>query len=136
MIQRDYGNLIKQKLSQYLNLIVSIIVLMLLFAIVFALIKETYILFSVHLSHENPSLLIAQVLFIIIHVELFAILINYFIDGKIMVQNVIELGIISVVREIMLTAFQVTVDRLFAISFLLLVLGLVFLMERWFLVKK
>ncbi|MBI3353704.1 MAG: phosphate-starvation-inducible PsiE family protein [Nitrospirae bacterium] len=136
MIQRKYDNLIKQKLSQYLNLIVNIMILMLLFAIVFALIKETYTLFSVHLLHENPSLIIAQILFTIIHVELFAILINYFIDGKIMVQNVIELGIISVVREIMLTAYQVTVDRLFAISFLLLVLGVVFLMEKYFLVKK
>ncbi|MFM7088219.1 MAG: phosphate-starvation-inducible PsiE family protein [Candidatus Paceibacterota bacterium] len=110
----------------------DLIILGLVVALVAAIFHKFFILFSAELWSGGIKLVITEVLFILILVELFTIMTAYLESGRIKVQRIVEVGIISIIREVMFLAFEISALHILALSALLLVFGFLFAVERFF----
>jgi uncharacterized membrane protein (DUF373 family) len=93
------------------------------------IIRQFYLLLAVHLLSDIKTT-IDIVLFIFILIELIIILFEYITKGNIKVENIIEVGIISVVREVMFHSLDMDPVRIFSLAGILLVFGGIFYIEK------
>lgn len=121
---------------RWLSRLFDAIIISLIVAIVMAIIMKLFILFSAEIWVGGVRLVITEVLFILILVELFTIMTSYLESGKIKVQRIVEVGIISIIREVMFLAFEISPIQVLALSGLLLVFGLLFAVEKFFSPKE
>lgn len=106
------------------------LVLYLLIIIIFIIIiRQFYLLLGVHLFSDIKTS-IDIVLFIFILIELIIILFEYITKGNIKVENIVEVGIISVVREVMFHSLDMDPFRMLSFAAILLVFGGIFYIEK------
>lgn len=110
----------------------DVIITLLMVALVTTIGAKLFVLFTNDLWVGGVQLVITEILFVLILVELFTILTSYLESGKIKVQRIVEVGIISIIREVMFVVFEISAMQIFALSGLLLVFALLFAVERYF----
>ena len=123
---------IDDKLLGILDIVLHILLFLLIVALLVAILFELKTLFFVHLFNGNISVIIDHILFAFILVELFTILYSYLKKHYIKVERVVEVGIISLVRDLIFTVTEIESTKIYAISVTLLVLGGIFFVEKHF----
>jgi len=124
-----------EKLLKSFKGVFNLLVVLLIFGLLAIILRELYSLFG-DIFSAKISVLINSVLFIFILVELFTILLAYLRSGEIKVEKIVEVGIISIVRDSIFHIFETEPARIYGISALLLVFGLIFFIERKFSYNK
>ncbi len=113
-------------LRKYLELVQDIIVLGLCAALFIAMLVKLFHLGKSLLSGTDFSLVIADILFILVLIELFRLLIIYLEEHRISVATMVEVGIVATLREVILTgAMQVDWRQMLVLSAFLLTLAVV-----------
>ena len=106
-----------------------LVVILLIVALFATIIYEIYVIF-VTIAGGDITHTIDGILFAFILVELFTILYTYLVKHYIKVERVIEVGIISIVREIIFKHLEMGTDMVYATATLLIALGVLFLIEK------
>jgi uncharacterized membrane protein (DUF373 family) len=115
-----------RSLRKYLELVQDIIVLGLCAALFIAMLVKLFHLGKSLLSGTDFSLVIADILFILVLIELFRLLIIYLEEHRISVATMVEVGIVTTLREVILTgAMQVDWRQMLVLSAFLLTLAVV-----------
>ena len=114
------------KLSRKGLEILFYLLVLILFVII---IRQFYDLVTMTLFGDIKNTVDA-VLFIFILIELQIILFEYILKGFIKVESIIEVGIISLVRETIFHILDMTPLRIFSLAAVLLVFGGIFYIER------
>jgi uncharacterized membrane protein (DUF373 family) len=113
-------------LRKYLELIQDIIVLGLCAALFIAMLIKLFHLGNALLTGTDFSAVIADILFILVLMELFRLLIIYLEEHRISVATMVEVGIVATLREVILRgALQVDWRQMLVLSAFLLTLGVV-----------
>jgi len=122
---------IEQKLLPILKTTGNIIILLLILALFFTIIYKLYILFFIDLLKGDFQSIVNDLLLTLILIELFTILYSYLIKHYIKVERVIELGIISLVREMLFKVNEFDNGKIYAVSVLLVSFGVIFFIEKY-----
>jgi uncharacterized membrane protein (DUF373 family) len=113
-------------LRKYLELVQDVIVLGLCAALFIAMVVKLFHLAKSLLSGTDFSAVIADILFILVLIELFRLLIIYLEEHRISVATMVEVGIVATLREVILTgAMQVEWRQMLVLSAFLLTLAVV-----------
>jgi uncharacterized membrane protein (DUF373 family) len=111
-------------LRKYLELIQDIIVLGLCAALFIAMLIKLFHLGNALLTGTDFSAVIADIMFILVLMELFRLLIIYLEEHRILVATMVEVGIVATLREVILRgAIQVDWRQMIVLSAFLLTLG-------------
>lgn len=110
---------------KYLELVQDVIVLGLCAALFVAMLIKLFHLGQVLLRDTDFSAVIADILFILVLIELFRLLIIYLEEHRISVSTMVEVGIVSTLREVILKgAMEVDWRRMLVLCAFILTLGL------------
>jgi uncharacterized membrane protein (DUF373 family) len=110
---------------KYLELIQDVIVLGLCAALFIAMMIKLFHLGQVLLRDTDFSAVIADILFILVLIELYRLLIIYLDEHRISVSTMVEVGIVSTLREVILTgAMEVDWRQMLVMCAFILTLGL------------
>ena len=113
-------------LRKYLELVQDFIVLGLCAALFVAMLVKLFHLGKSLLSGTDFSAVIADILFILVLIELFRLLIIYLEEHRISVATMVEVGIVATLREVILMgAMQVEWRQMLVLSVFLLTLAVV-----------
>lgn len=113
-------------LRKYLELVQDVIVLGLCAALFIAMVIKLFHLGKSLLGGTDFSAVIADILFILVLIELFRLLIIYLEEHRISVSTMVEVGIVATLREVILTgAMQVDWRQMLVLSAFLLTLAVV-----------
>jgi len=113
-------------LRKYLERVQDVIVLGLCAALFMAMLVKLFHLGKSLLSGTDFSAVIADILFILVLIELFRLLIIYLEEHRISVATMVEVGIVATLREVILTgAMQVDWRQMLVLSAFLLTLAVV-----------
>ena len=113
-------------LRKYLELVQDVIVLGLCAALFIAMAVKLFHLGKSLLSGTDFSAVIADILFILVLIELFRLLVIYLEEHRISVATMVEVGIVATVREVILTgAMQVDWRQMLVLCAFLLTLAVV-----------
>jgi uncharacterized membrane protein (DUF373 family) len=115
-----------------LKYISNVIIIILMIALVVTIFYKLYILFFIDISSGQFHDIINDLLFTLILIELFTILYSYLLKYYIKVERVVELGMISIVREMLFKINDVEVSRIYAVSVLLISFGILFVVEKYY----
>jgi uncharacterized membrane protein (DUF373 family) len=110
----------------------NILIYFLIIALLIIIIKELYYLFASTIWNGDVKIAIDMILFIFILIEIFTILIAYLKTEFIKVERIVEVGIISLVRDLIFHATTMEPTRTYGLSAILLVFGLLFFIEKYF----
>lgn len=124
----DFKN---EKLLKSFKGIFNLLVILLIIGLLIIILRELYNLFTGVFS-AKISVIINGVLFIFILIELFTILTSYLQFEHIKVERIVEVGIISIVRDTIFHAFELEPAKMYGLSALLLVFGVLFFVEKKF----
>lgn len=119
-------------LVSFFGKVFKVLVVFLIIALLVIIIRDLFFLFAHDLPYEKMSYVIGQILFILILLELFTILITYLKTEFIKVERVVEVGIISIIREIIFHVLDIDVSRMYGLSALLVVFGIIFFVEKYY----
>lgn len=109
---------------RFLELIQDFIVLGLCAALFVAMIIKLIHLARVLLGSTDFSAVIADILFILVLIELFRLLIIYLAQHRISVSTMVEVGIVSTLREVILMgALQIAWQQMLVLCAFILTLG-------------
>ncbi|HYD03619.1 MAG TPA: phosphate-starvation-inducible PsiE family protein [Alphaproteobacteria bacterium] len=120
-----------KKILEFLETTGNVIILALIVALVIAMGYKLYTIFFIDFFQGEFSTFIDNMLLILIMMELFSLLYVYLLNHHIKVERVIELGIISIVREMLFKVHEFESGKIYAVSVLLVALGLIFFIERY-----
>lgn len=113
-------------LRRYLELVQDVIVLGLCAALFIAMAVKLFHLGKSLLSGTDFSAVIADILFILVLIELFRLLVIYLEKHRISVATMVEVGIVATLREVILTgAMQVDWRHMLVLCAFLLTLAVV-----------
>jgi uncharacterized membrane protein (DUF373 family) len=113
-------------LRRYLELVQDVIVLGLCAALFIAMAVKLLHLGKSLLSGTDFSAVIADILFILVLIELFRLLVIYLEEHRISVATMVEVGIVATLREVILTgAMQVDWRQMLVLCAFLLTLAVV-----------
>ena len=113
-------------LRKYLEFVQDVIVLGLCAALFIAMLIKLFHLAKTLLGGTDFSAVIADILFILVLIELFRLLIIYLQEHRISVATMVEVGIVATLREVILTgAMQVDWRQMLVLSAFLLTLAIV-----------
>jgi uncharacterized membrane protein (DUF373 family) len=114
------------KLRKYLEVVQDIIVLCLCATLFIAMLLKLYDLGQALLRGTDFSAVVADILFILVLIELFRLLVIYLEAHRISVSTMVEVGIVSTLREVILKgALQVDWRQLLVLCAFILTLGIV-----------
>lgn len=122
----------EKKVLSFLSLVLDVLTFLLIVALLIFIVKEIFDLFSGLGLNFDIKEKIEIMLFALILVELFTILFFYLKEHRIKVDRIIEVGIISLVRDVIFKFNEFEVTRLFALAAVLIVLGGLFFIEKYF----
>jgi uncharacterized membrane protein (DUF373 family) len=115
-----------QRLRKYLELVQDMIVLGLCAALFIAMLIKLFHLAQALMGSTDFSVVIADILFILVLIELFRLLIIYLEKHRISVSTMVEVGIVSTLREVILKgALQVDWRQMLVMCAFILTLGVV-----------
>lgn len=113
-------------LRKYLELVQDMIVLCLCAALFIAMLVKLFHLGQSLLRGTDFSEVIADILFILVLIELYRLLIIYLQEHRISVSTMVEVGIVSTLREVILKgALQIDWRQMLVLCAFILTLGLV-----------
>ena len=113
-------------LRKYLELVQDIIVLGLCVVLFMAMLIKLFHLGQSLLGGTDFSAVIADILFILVLIELFRLLLIYLEEHRVLVSTMVEVGIVATLREVMLRgALQVDWRKMLVLCAFILTLGLV-----------
>jgi uncharacterized membrane protein (DUF373 family) len=113
-------------LRKYLELVQDFIVLGLCAALFIAMLIKLFHLGKSLIGGTDFSAVVADILFILVLIELFRLLIIYLEEHRISVATMVEVGIVATLREVILTgAMQVDWRQMLVISAFILTLSVV-----------
>ena len=113
-------------LRTYLEFVQDIIVLGLCVALFIAMLIKLFHLGRSMLAGTDFSLVIADILFILVLIELFRLLLIYLEEHRVSVATMVEVGIVATLREVLLKgAMQVDWRQLLVLCAFILTLGVV-----------
>src|SRR5882757_7221614 len=114
------------RLRKYLEYVQDVIVLGLCAVLFIAMLTKLFHLGQMLLSGTDFSAVIADILFILVLIELFRLLIIYLEEHRISVATMVEVGIVATLREVILTgAMQIEWRQMLVLSAFLLTLAVV-----------
>lgn len=119
-----------QRVLSTIEGVAKIITLFLVLAILVVVINKLYVLFFFEIFKMEFSHIIESILSIFILVKSFNIIFYYFKHGVIIIGRVIEIGIIAIIQETIFKLFIIEPHKMYAIAALLLVLGILFFIDR------
>lgn len=113
-------------LRRYLEVVQDVIVLGLCAALFIAMLIKLFHLGKSLIGGTDFSAVVADILFILVLIELFRLLIIYLEEHRISVATMVEVGIVATLREVILTgAMQVDWRQMLVISAFILTLSVV-----------
>jgi uncharacterized membrane protein (DUF373 family) len=113
-------------LRKYLELVQDLIVLGLCAALFVAMLVKLFHLGQVLVRDTDFAAVIADILFIIVRIELFRLLIIYLEEHRVSVSTMVEVGIVSTLREVILKgAMEVDWRQMLVMCAFILTLGVV-----------
>ena len=113
-------------LRKYLELVQDVIVLGLCAALFVAMLIKLFHLGKSLLGGTDFSAVIADILFILVLIELFRLLIIYLEEHRVSVATMVEVGIVATLREVILKgAMQIEWRQMLVLCAFLLTLGVV-----------
>lgn len=121
-----------QKLLPTIKVISNIIIILLILALVITILYKLYILFFVDLISGDFQSIINDLLLILILIELFTIMYSYLQRHYIKVERVVELGMISIVREMLFKIETFEANKIYAVAVLLIAFGGLFFIEKYY----
>ena len=110
--------------------IFNILIYFLILALLIAIVRELWFLFSGYIWFGEVREIINKILFIFILIEIFTILLAYLKTEHVKVERIVEVGIISFVRELIFYGTEIEPVRAYALSAILLVFGILFFIEK------
>jgi uncharacterized membrane protein (DUF373 family) len=114
------------KLRKYLELVQDIIVLGLCGALFIAMLVKLFHLGKSLLGGTDFSAVIADILFILVLIEVFRLLIIYLEEHRVSVATMVEVGIVATLREVILKgAMQIDWRQMLVLCVFLLTLAVV-----------
>jgi uncharacterized membrane protein (DUF373 family) len=114
------------KLRKYLELVQDVIVLGLCAALFIAMLIKLFHLGNSLLSGTDFSSVIADILFILVLIELFRLLVIYLEEHLVSVATMVEVGIVATLREVILKgAMQIDWRQMLVLCAFILTLGVV-----------
>ncbi len=122
---------IEQKILPILKIMSNMIILLLIIALFFTIMYKLYVLFFVDLFKGDFQSIVNDLLLTLILIELFTILYSYLVKHYIKVERVIELGIISLVREMLFKINEFDSNKIYAVAVLLVSFGIIFFIEKY-----
>lgn len=125
-------SVLEKKMLTFFSLIVDVLTFLLIVALLFMIVRQIILLFGGPIWALEIKDKIDTMLFALILVELFTILFFYLKEHKIKVDRIIEVGIISLIRDVIFKVYETEVARLFAMAAILVVLGALFFIEKYF----
>jgi uncharacterized membrane protein (DUF373 family) len=123
----QYISRIMPKLRQISHFIILLLIVALLVTIVIKL----YMLFAVDITSGDFQSIINDLLLLLILIELLTILYSYLVKHYIKVERVIELGIISIIREMLFRIETFDANKIYAVAVLLISFGALFFVEKY-----
>lgn len=127
---------LEKKLFRGLDAALHVLIILLILALFIVIAYELYLIFMVDIPSLGVKATIDGILFTLILVELFTILYSYLEKHYIKVERVIEVAIISIVREIIFKLFEMDDSKIYAVSALLVSLGVLFFIEKHYSGKR
>ena len=113
-------------LRKYLELVQDIIVLGLCLALFIAMLIKLLHLGRSMLAGTDFSVVIADILFILVLIELFRLLVIYLEEHRVSVSTMVEVGIVATLREVLLKgAMQIDWRQMLALCAFIVTLGVV-----------
>lgn len=125
----------EKKVLYLLDLSIHILIFLLIIALFVTIIYELFSIFFVNIPRADIHTIVDSILFALILVELFTILYTYLKKHFIKLTRVIEVGIISIVREIIFKIFDIPTVKIYSLSALLFVLGAIYFIARYLSMK-
>jgi uncharacterized membrane protein (DUF373 family) len=115
-----------QTLRKYLEIVQDVIVLGLCVALFVAMLVKLFHLGRSLLAGSDFSLVIADILFVLVLIELFRLLVIYLEEHRVSVSTMVEVGIVATLREVLLKgAMQVDWRQMLVLCAFILTLGVV-----------
>lgn len=130
--EEDRTSYLEKKALKIFSLTLDILTFLLIVALLIMIFKQIIGLFLETLWISDIKYKIDAVLFALILVELFTILFYYLKEHRVRVDRIIEVGIISLVRDIIFKIFDLDNGKLYAMALILLVLGVLFFIEKYY----
>jgi uncharacterized membrane protein (DUF373 family) len=121
-----------QKLLPAIKYVSNIIIVLLILALVVTILLKLYVLFFVDLFAGDFTSIINDLLLTLILIELFTILYSYLQKHYIKVERVVELGMISIIREMLFKVDTFEASKIYAVAVLLVAFGAVFFIEKYY----
>jgi uncharacterized membrane protein (DUF373 family) len=113
-------------LRKYLEFVQDIIVLGLCMALFIAMLIKLFHLSRSMLAGTDFSAVIADILFILVLIELFRLLVIYLEEHRVSVSTMVEVGIVATLREVLLKgAMQVDWRQMLVLCAFIMTLGVV-----------
>jgi uncharacterized membrane protein (DUF373 family) len=113
-------------LRKYLEFVQDIIVLGLCMALFVAMLIKLFHLGRSMLAGTDFSVVIADILFILVLIELFRLLVIYLEEHRVSVSTMVEVGIVATLREVLLKgAMQVDWRQMLVLCAFIMTLGVV-----------
>ena len=122
----------EKKVLRFFEVSLHFLLFLLIIALLIIIVKELYILLFKEIFNLHTTTVMDSILFIFILIELFTILYAYLRKGYIKVERIVEVGIISLVRDAIFHVNDMPYQNVYAFSLLLLVLGAIFFIEKFF----
>ncbi len=120
------------KTMPILKTISNIIIILLIVALVVTIVFKLHVLFFVDIVSGNFQSIINDLLLTLILIELFTILYSYLLKYYIKVERVIELGMISIIREMLFKIDVFETNKIYAVAVLLVSFGILFFIEKYY----
>ncbi len=115
-----------RNLRKYLEFVQDIIVLGLCMALFIAMLIKLFHLGRSMLTGTDFSVVIADILFILVLIELFRLLVIYLEEHRVSVSTMVEVGIVATLREVLLRgAMQIDWRQMLALCGFIVTLGVV-----------
>lgn len=130
--KEDKASYLEKKALKIFSLTLDILTFLLIISLLIMILKQIINLFLETLWTSDIKSKIDTVLFSLILVELFTILFYYLKEHRVRVDRIIEVGIISLVRDIIFKIFDLDNGKLYAMALILFVLGVLFFIEKYY----
>ncbi|HIH31760.1 TPA: hypothetical protein HA235_03570 [Candidatus Woesearchaeota archaeon] len=121
-----------KKILPVIKYVANIIIVLLILALVITILYKLYILFFKDLISGDFNSIINDLLLTLILIELFTILYSYLQKHYIKVERVVELGMISIIREMLFKVEVFEANKIYAIAVLLVAFGALFFIEKYY----
>lgn len=111
------------------------LVFVIIIALFLVVMKSLFLLFSHDIFYGDVKDVASNILFTIILVELISLLFSYIKHHVIKIERVVEIGIISIIRESLFFIFEADYLHILSVSVLLFVMSLFYFLEQYYLYK-